>query len=318
MATISLTRLAAVTDPFSSLKLTSGFVLSSSSLQLNWSLTDFLFSLIECLVCCWIYGSMWLIPPFFGWNRFVFEGFGTSCTFDYHSTRTRDRLFTLMMLLGGFLLPLVIIILSYAYILKILFRRSRHLTRLNIRQESSSAQCSQLYVYYFPPTRSISAERTRSSTTVAHSVDDHFLVSNTHQTEARATRNALLICAIFCLAWGPYASLTMLIQFGFAHSSNPYVSGLLSLLTKTAACINPLIYALSSSGFRKRARLNRRAFGNYLLATFHRCSWSRLIIYISTLWFYASSVTVVNKFNLQLPKISEPWDGLSPFLDVAQ
>lgn len=213
-----------------------------------------------------------MIPPFFGWNRFVFEGFGTSCTFDYNSTREHDRLFTLMMLLGGFLLPLVIIILSYAYILKILFRRSRHLTRLNIRQESSSAQFTQLYVYYFPPTTTVSAERTRSSTNIAHSVDDHFLVSKTHQTEARATRNALLIFAIFCLAWGPYASMAMLIQFGFAHCSNPYVSGLLSLLTKTAACINPFIYALSSSGFRKRVRLNRQAFGNCLWSKFHRCS----------------------------------------------
>ena len=238
-----------------------------------------------------------MVPPFFGWNRFVYEGFGTSCTFDYNSKNQRDRIFTLSLLLGDFLVPLAIIIVSYVYILRVLFRRGRHLTCLNSGRENSSVQSSQLCVYYSPKTNLIGAKRTRSSTRIVHSVDDRFVVSNLQKTEARVTRNALLICAIFCLSWGPYAVMTMLTQVGFARLSNPYTSNLLSLLTKTAACVNPLIYAFASAGFRKRIRLNRDGLNSYFSTIFHPSYWSKLSVRSSVLsacamlWF-TSIVTV--------------------------
>ena len=87
--------------------------------------------------------------------------------------------------------------------------------------------------------------------TVVSSIDHNQVFRQIHRTEVRATRTALLVCAIYCIAWGPYAMMTILSQIGFDHLINIYTTAMLGLFTKTAACINPLIYALSSSSFRQ-------------------------------------------------------------------
>jgi hypothetical protein len=78
------------------------------------------------------------------------------------------------------------------------------------------------------------------------------ITRNARRTEARATRTALLVCAFFCSAWGPYALMTLISLFGFDYLVNAYTTAILGMFTKVAACINPLIYALSLNGFREQ------------------------------------------------------------------
>ena len=191
---------------------------------------------------------MWMIPPIFGWNHFVLENFGTSCSFDYVSKDQYDRSFTILLLLGGFSFPLLLLILSYALILKIVTQRSRRLTNFRANDENHSIH---FYIYRLPMSRSISEETQRCSTAILHSNDDHYLIKTLHRTETIVIRNALLICFVFCLAWGPYASMIVLTQLNLISLPKPLITAFLGSLTKVAACVNPLIYALSSSRFRQ-------------------------------------------------------------------
>ncbi|UJR09627.1 hypothetical protein I4U23_013861 [Adineta vaga] len=229
MASISLNRLSAVNDPFSSLKLSSRLTL-------------------RCLAFTWIYGSIWIIPPLFGWNRFILEGFGTSCTFDYVSTDLLDRLFIIMLVTGGFFIPLSIILLSYCSILSKLSERGRQLTLSKTDDERCLNQSNVI-------TRSLSQLNTVNELGVSRGeptvldINENSLTQNMRRTEARATRTALVICALFCLAWGPYALMALISLAGFNHLVNAYITSMLGILTKFAACINPLIYAISLNGF---------------------------------------------------------------------
>jgi r-opsin len=181
------------------------------------------------------------MPPLFGWNRFILEGFGTSCTFDYISKDLWDHLFILILVTGGFLIPLSIILFSYAFILIKLSQRSRSLTS----QSNYEKYSNQLSI--------TNENQVRSATTAIDCTDDNNITRNIlRRTEVRATRTALLICAVFCSAWGPYALMALISLFGFNYLVNAYTTAMLGMFTKVAACINPLIYALSLNGFREQ------------------------------------------------------------------
>ncbi|CAF0957461.1 unnamed protein product [Adineta ricciae] len=238
MASISLNRLSAVNDPFSSLKLSSR-------------------STLRCLVFTWIYGSMWIMPPLFGWNRFILEAFGTSCTFDYVSNDLTDRLFIIMLVTGGFFIPLTVILLSYSSILSKLSQRGRVL--VSKESDGKSSQQSNAGSYSFNQLNNANDIKTsRGGSTVLDYQDENSYTRNMRRTEARATRTALFICALFCLAWGPYALMALISLAGFNYLVNAYTTSMLGILTKFAACMNPLIYALSLSGFREQIQLHVR------------------------------------------------------------
>jgi len=189
------------------------------------------------------------MPPLFGWNRFILEGFSTSCTFDYVSKDLLDRTFILILVTGGFFIPLLIILVSYTFILIKLSQRSRSLEWKNNDKNDSNQQAT---TYYFNPLNAPNGHRARSATasTLDCSVDENNMARNARRTEARATRTALLVCAVFCSAWGPYALMALISLFGFDYLVNAYTTSILGMFTKVAACINPLIYALSLNGFR--------------------------------------------------------------------
>lgn len=208
--------------------------------------------MLECVVCSWLYGVIWIIPPLVGWSRFIFEGLGTTCTFDYMSQALEDRLYMLILVVGGFLIPLMLILASYTFILIKLSKRSRHLS--NNDNRNYELRLRPQNVCYFHPVHSLNDIQSRSGSTVEWS-ENNQITQNLHRTEARAARTALLVCAIYCTAWGPYAFMAILSNFGFTYIHNVYSTAVLSLCTKLAACVNPLIYAISSSSFRRQIYL---------------------------------------------------------------
>lgn len=255
MATIAVIRLIVVLTPFNSMKMNSNFILSMSfDSFIAEEQCHCVCARVECLACSWIYGSMWILPPLFGWNRFILEGFGTSCTFDYMSKNPSDRSFILFLVIGGFFVPLFVITVSYACILLKLFERGRRLAASTIDGDNVSLQSHQLYFFqFYYATSTFNDDRTRSGTmSIFDSNDENPVLRSIRLVEIRATRTALLACAVFCMAWAPYSLMTLAAQFGFEHFANPYSTAVLALMTKTAACINPLVYALSSSTFRRQ------------------------------------------------------------------
>ena len=158
-------------------------------------------------------------------------------------------------MIGGFIIPLLIIIISYSLILSKLYRRGSRFANEKIDGDSVSLQSTQYNFFMLRSTHIFQYEIKRSQIMNAYDPDgDKFFSKSTRRIEMRATRTALLVCCVFCLAWGPYSMAAVLSQMGFDNLVNPYVTAMLGLFTKTAACLNPMIYAWSSRTFRSKMR----------------------------------------------------------------
>jgi len=66
----------------------------------------------------WIYSTFFACLPIFGVNGYVPEGYLTSCSFDYLSPHTSDRVFVFIYFLAAFVVPLSLIVFSYVKIFR--------------------------------------------------------------------------------------------------------------------------------------------------------------------------------------------------------
>ncbi|XP_066269174.1 rhodopsin, GQ-coupled-like [Branchiostoma lanceolatum] len=69
---------------------------------------------LGAVAAVWVYALFLVVPPFFGWGRYVREETKLSCSFDYLSKDTANRAYVITLCILGFGFPLIII--AYCYI----------------------------------------------------------------------------------------------------------------------------------------------------------------------------------------------------------
>lgn len=69
--------------------------------------------------CIWLFGALWASAPMLGWNRYVPEGNMTACGTDYLNKDWISRSYILCYSLCVYWTPLLTIIYSYFFILKV-------------------------------------------------------------------------------------------------------------------------------------------------------------------------------------------------------
>lgn len=165
----------------------------------------------------WLWALVWAVPPIFGWGAYVPEGFQTSCTFDYLSTEPHMRSYIFGMYIGGFCLPMAIIILCYFFILKAIRKHDKEMQQMARKMKMEDIRANQ--------------EKTKA--------------------EIKIAKIAMMIVCLFVLSWGPYATVALIGQFGPSEWVTPYVAELPVMLAKAAAMHNPIVYAFSHPKFRE-------------------------------------------------------------------
>ncbi|KAJ8270641.1 hypothetical protein GJAV_G00117500 [Gymnothorax javanicus] len=154
------------------------------------------------MVFTWVYAAFWATMPLVGWGNYAPEPFGTSCTLDWWLAQASVSGQTFVMSILFFCLIFPTIIIVFSYI-KIIFK-----------VKSSSKEVSHYDT------------RNRSS----------------HTLEIKLTKVAMLICAGFLLAWIPYAVVSVWSAFGQPDSVPIPASVIPTLLAKSSAMYNPIIY----------------------------------------------------------------------------
>ncbi|XP_029486574.2 opsin-5 [Oncorhynchus nerka] len=155
-----------------------------------------------CLVFVWLYAGFWATMPLVGWGSYAPEPFGTSCTLDWWLAQTSVAGQSFVMAILFFCLIFPTGIIVFSYIM-IIFK------------VNSSA-------------KEISHFDTRNK--------------NSHSLEMKLTKVAMLICAGFLIAWIPYAVVSVVSAFGEPDSVPISVSVIPTLLAKSSAMYNPIIY----------------------------------------------------------------------------
>ncbi len=80
-----------------------------------------------CLTFSWLFGIFWSVLPLFGKNQYVLEGFKIACSFDYIDQSMFSRVVMVSMNIFGFFVPVIIILLCYAFILFYLKKHSKYI-----------------------------------------------------------------------------------------------------------------------------------------------------------------------------------------------
>ncbi|XP_065334809.1 opsin-3-like [Cloeon dipterum] len=168
----------------------------------------------------WIWAMPFnLMPAFEVWNRFVPEGFLTTCSFDY-LTNTQDvRVFVMCIFIYAYLLPVSLLVLFYS---KILVHVKEH----------TKAMADQA--------------RKMGVKSLAQGQDEK-------SAEIRIAKVACGIFFLFLCAWTPYATVALM---GAFHSNRailtPFASMVPAVFAKSIACVDPWVYAISHPKFREQ------------------------------------------------------------------
>ncbi|KAM6964938.1 opsin-5 [Aplochiton taeniatus] len=155
-----------------------------------------------CLVMVWFYAAFWATMPLVGWGNYAPEPFGTSCTLDWWLAQASLSGQTFVVAMLFFCLILPTAAMVFSYV-------------MIISKVKSSA-------------KEISHFDTRNK--------------NSHSLEMKLTKVAMLICAGFLIAWIPYAVVSVVSAFGEPDSVPIAVSVIPTLLAKSSAMYNPIIY----------------------------------------------------------------------------
>ncbi|XP_064196337.1 opsin-5 [Anguilla rostrata] len=154
------------------------------------------------MVFTWLYASFWATMPLVGWGNYAPEPFGTSCTLDWWLAQASASGQSFVMCILFFCLIFPTVIIVFSY------------AKIICKVKASAKEVSHYDT------------RNKSS----------------HILEMKLTKVAMLICAGFLIAWIPYAVVSVWSAFG-AHDSIPIpVSVIPTLLAKSSAMYNPIIY----------------------------------------------------------------------------
>ncbi|KAF7231493.1 opsin-5 isoform X2 [Nothobranchius furzeri] len=157
-----------------------------------------------CLAFVWVYAAFWATMPLVGWGNYAPEPFGTSCTLDWWLAQASVSGQSFVMTMLFSCLILPASIIVYSYVMII------------CKVKSTSEEIS------------------------------HYdaRIRNNHALEMKLTKVAMLICAGFLIAWIPYAVVSVVSAFGEPNSIPIPVSVIPTLLAKSSAMYNPIIYQL--------------------------------------------------------------------------
>lgn len=169
------------------------------------------------IMCVWAWSLIWAVPPIFGWGAYVPEGFQTSCTFDYLSTEPHMRSYIFGLYIGGFVIPLAMIVGCYMLILKAIRKHEKEMEKVVDK---------------------LKAEDLRNKQEKA-------------SMEIKVAKIAMAIVTLYILSWSPYATVALIGQFGPAEWVTPVVSEIPVMLAKACAMHNPIVYAFSHPKFRE-------------------------------------------------------------------
>ena len=202
---------------------------------------------------------MWALLQLKTGHGYVLEGFGTACSFDYFSRDILSRILMMSMLIGGFIIPLAILITFFDLTRRHLQKKTKEMgeNHMVFTRSQSNSKTPTVNSLSFSRAGSLrkSDRHIRYETKVKPEVTQVNRFS--YKTRQHRVMRTILFNMIgFCIAWGPYAVITTVAQFS-EHSDiyvTPITTSLPALLAKTSAIYNPFLYTLTNRECRKYFR----------------------------------------------------------------
>nr|APY20654.1 long wavelength sensitive opsin [Pogonus chalceus] len=168
------------------------------------------------ILALWTFSIIWVIFPFFGWNRYVPEGNMTACGTDYLNKEWLSRSYILVYSVFVYFLPLLVIIYSYFFIVQAVAAHEK-----GMRDQAKKMNVASL--------RSSEAQQTSA--------------------ECKLAKIALMTISLWFVAWTPYLVINYAGIFETKKIS-PLATIWGSLFAKANAVYNPIVYGISHPKYR--------------------------------------------------------------------
>lgn len=168
----------------------------------------------------WIYSLTFALPPLLHIsNRYVPEGYLTSCSFDYLSKEPSSQIFVAIFFIAAYVLPLIIIIVSYTLIV--------------FRVKKSGHQFEEPEKKRRYENRNVHVKK---------------------NVEIRLVKCALSLIGLWTLAWTPYAIVSFIGLVTDGSMLTPAMSMFPALFAKCASFVDPYVYGYSHPRYQKEIR----------------------------------------------------------------
>ncbi|CAG7724951.1 unnamed protein product [Allacma fusca] len=171
------------------------------------------------LLFVWLYASFWAIGPMVGYGSYALDGIVASCSYGYMDQSFTNTAYILGCFVAAFILPLVIIILCYFFIVRAVCAHEK-----GMREQAKKMNVASL-----------------------KSNDDAQKTS----AEIRIAKVAIINISLWVIAWTPFAAVCLAGVLGDQKGLTPLVTSIPALFAKTSCIYNPIIYAISHPKYRQ-------------------------------------------------------------------
>lgn len=171
---------------------------------------------------------------------FAVEEYGTSCSFVYLTSDPYIQSYVLSLFIGGFAVPLIVLCICYVLIFTFVARHEQDMCKISGDSEER---------------RSIRACPAKSP-----------------KVEIQIAKVSIVIVVAFCIAWLPFAIVTLMGVFGYSRLITVHVQMLPAMFAKVSPLYNPIIYGTGHPVVRRALRnacRGRKPY-EYGLPTTHR------------------------------------------------
>lgn len=175
------------------------------------------------VVFIWIFSALGASFPFFGFGRYVLEGSGISCTFDYFDNSYWNLSYIIAIQLLYFFIPLLCIVCSYTVIY------------LNVRKHEKKYFCVR--------------KNGCNSDVLFRRMNRR---RRLERIELKAAKAGVILVFLFVISWLPYCVISLVGLFGDSSGLTPLAVGLPALFAKLSTMLNPVFYALVDRKFNSK------------------------------------------------------------------
>ncbi|XP_013405920.1 rhodopsin, GQ-coupled-like [Lingula anatina] len=184
-------------------------IVRMSQIQTSWK------QLVKYLIMVWINSALWVLLPVVGWGRYILEGLGTACCFDFLTQTSNNRAFVMALVAGGAVLPLSVIVSFYIGIYVHVRSHSNKMRKMNVQK---------------------------------HDKKFHL------RSEIKIVQMTLILLVIYLIAWTPYVVVALMGIFGYEEKLDRVTSTIPAMVAKASALYNPIVYLCYHRGFQSELR----------------------------------------------------------------
>ncbi|ESO92640.1 hypothetical protein LOTGIDRAFT_162560 [Lottia gigantea] len=183
------------------------------------------------VVCLWVYCILVAVFPLFGWGDYRFQPQTVPIC---NPVWVTEIAFAIFLVLSGIVLPVILMLFSYA---KIVVIARDHIRRIDIVQRHIE----------MPSTVNNTSNQDQN-----HNTKDEIRMQPSRFSKSlKMVQKVFIAVGVFFLCWGPYVILNFW-SVNNEHKAVPYVADLLvTLLAFANSSINPVIFILLNKEYRK-------------------------------------------------------------------